>query len=136
MCRDDDGKRPDGATLIPWKQGKCLVWDATCVNTIARSHVSGAATKAGQPSIAAESKKQNKYSCLRNDNFFVPVALETLGPWGPEAHKLITEIGRRLQSTTGDPRSLSFLRQKISIAVQRGNAACIYGSLPTDREEF
>ena len=33
----DDGKRPDGATLIPWKQGKCLVWDFTCVNTIARS---------------------------------------------------------------------------------------------------
>ena len=25
-----DGKRPDGATIAPWKNGKCLVWDATC----------------------------------------------------------------------------------------------------------
>ena len=22
-----DGKRPDGVTLLPWKQGKCATWD-------------------------------------------------------------------------------------------------------------
>ena len=31
----DDGKRPDGATIVPWSQGQCLVWDFTCVNTVA-----------------------------------------------------------------------------------------------------
>ena len=135
MCRDD-GKRPDGATLIPWKQGKCLVWDVTCVNTIARSHVPSAASQAGLPATNAENKKKNKYSCLGSDRIFVPIALETLGPWGPEADSLIAEVGRRLHTSTGDPRSVSFLRQKISIAVQQGNAMCITGSLPRGGEDF
>ncbi|KAJ8712724.1 hypothetical protein PYW08_008028 [Mythimna loreyi] len=29
----DDGKRPDGMTIMPWKLGRPLVWDATCVDT-------------------------------------------------------------------------------------------------------
>ena len=28
-----DGKRPDGASVVPWRYGKILVWDATCVDT-------------------------------------------------------------------------------------------------------
>ena len=135
MCRND-GKRPDGATLIPWKQGKSLVWDFTCVNTIARSHLTKASSKAGSPSSAAEERKKNKYSCLSTNFAFTPIALETLGPWGPEASNFVSEVGRRLFAATGDPRSASFLRQKISMAVQRGNAMCITGSFPQGREEL
>ena len=25
-----DGKRPDGASVVPWQRGKILVWDVTC----------------------------------------------------------------------------------------------------------
>ena len=32
-----DGKRPDGTTMVPWSNGRLLVWDATCVDTIAPS---------------------------------------------------------------------------------------------------
>jgi len=28
-----DGKRPDGVTLLPWKQGKCVTWDVTVSDT-------------------------------------------------------------------------------------------------------
>ena len=84
LCRDD-GKRPDGATLIPWKQGKCLIWDFTCVNTIARSHISAAASRPGLPCSVAEEKKMKKYLCLGSEFIFTPVVLETLGPWAPEA---------------------------------------------------
>ena len=33
-----DGKRPDGASLVPWQRGKILVWDATCLDTFSTSH--------------------------------------------------------------------------------------------------
>ena len=39
-----DGKRPDGLSLIPWQNGiKPLVWDVTVVSTLADSHVDVAA---------------------------------------------------------------------------------------------
>ena len=34
-----DNKRPDGVTLIPWKQGKCLAWDVTMPDTYGQSHL-------------------------------------------------------------------------------------------------
>jgi len=38
-----DGKRPDGLTLIPWQRGKPLTWDVTVAHTLADSYVSTAA---------------------------------------------------------------------------------------------
>jgi len=35
----DDGRRPDGASLVPWANGKCLFWDFTCPDTLALSHI-------------------------------------------------------------------------------------------------
>ena len=34
-----DGKRPDGATIVPCKSGKTLAWDATCPNTFTPSYI-------------------------------------------------------------------------------------------------
>jgi len=38
-----DGKRPDGLTMMPWKQGRCMVWDVLIpwlrVTSIVPSHV-------------------------------------------------------------------------------------------------
>ena len=38
LCRND-GKRPDGLTLIHWQRGKPLVWDATVVTPLDSSYV-------------------------------------------------------------------------------------------------
>ena len=41
------------------------------------------------------------------------------------------EIGEKVRETTGEKSSTFFLSQSISIAIQRGNAACIIGTAPT-----
>ena len=40
-------KHPDGISLVPWKQEKVLVWDVTCPDTFAPSHLSSAAMSSG-----------------------------------------------------------------------------------------
>ena len=30
----DDGKRPDGLTLVPWQSGRSATWDVTVVHTL------------------------------------------------------------------------------------------------------
>ena len=35
-----DGKRPDRCSIVPWRSGKVIVWDATCPDTYAPSHIS------------------------------------------------------------------------------------------------
>jgi len=42
---------------------------------------------------------------------------------------LVKELGRRMAEVNKEPRSTMSLRQRLSIAVQRGNAACILGTL-------
>ena len=39
VCRDD-GKRPDGMSLIPWWRGLPFLWDFTCSDTLAPFHFS------------------------------------------------------------------------------------------------
>ena len=61
---------------------------------------------------------------------FVPIAIETFGVFGPEAASFFGELGRRIRAETGDPRSLQFLLQGISVAVQRSNAVAVLGTAP------
>ena len=48
-----DGKRPDGATLIPCSHGKPLAWDVTAPDTFAQTHITSTATNAGASAAKA-----------------------------------------------------------------------------------
>ena len=62
----DDGKCPDCLTLVPWKEGRCLVWDFTCPDTFAVSHLSRAVTGPGTVATEGVTKKsQSIVSCLQ-----------------------------------------------------------------------
>ena len=123
------GKHPDGITVVPWKQGKLLVWDATCSDTLAPSYVDDAARGVGNVATAAEARKMAKYSNLSGFHVFVQVAIETSGVLGPETGAFVKELGRCLRQVTGDELSYQHLLQRLSIAVQRGNAASVMGSV-------
>ena len=85
-----DGKSPDGVTMIPWKNGKPLVWDVTCPDTLAQSYRHQATSKAGAVADLAEERKIDKYGNLGAGYSFTPVAIESLGPWG-RGHLLLRE---------------------------------------------
>jgi len=56
---------------------------------------------------------------------FIPVMIETFGTLGEQAFHLVMEIARLLATVTHEPRSTAFLRQCLSVAIQRGNAFCV-----------
>ena len=129
LCRDD-GKRPDGLTVLPWANGRCL-WDFTCPDTLAASHLNRAVVSQGAVANDAANRKTTKYSSLSAQYCFVPLAVETLGALGDEAFRFFRDLGQRIAVTTAEPRSYQFLMQRISVAVQRGNASCIVGTVPS-----
>ena len=47
-----------------------------------------------------------------------------------EGSKLIQSIGRKVAEATGEKRSTSFIFQRVSMAIQRGNASCVLGTVP------
>jgi len=55
-----DGKRPDDLTIVPWARGRCLVWDFTCPDTLAASHLNRAVVGPGAVATDAEEKKKSK----------------------------------------------------------------------------
>jgi hypothetical protein len=125
----EGGLQPDGMTLVPWKQGKALIWDVTCVDTMAASHIVGSITSVGSVADEAEKKKIRKYEKLAEGRFiFCPLGFETFGSWGPGAKNLIGTIGRKITDRTGEKRAFEYLRQRFSIEIQRGNACCILGT--------
>ena len=91
-----DGKRPDGATLVPWARGKYIAWDATAIHTCATSYIHlSAATTGGAAEQAAE-RKITKYSSLPATHDFIPVAIESLGPINSTGLEFLQELGRRM----------------------------------------
>jgi hypothetical protein len=123
-----DGKRPDGLTLIPWRSGRCLTWDVTVIDTFADSYLAQTSTVQGSASEIAAERKNDKYKTLQHTYEFCPLALETLGPVNTLGREFLSDLGRRLTEVTGDFRETIFLRQRISIAIQRCNAAAIRGT--------
>ncbi len=61
-------------------------------------------------------------------SMYVPVVIETTGVFGLETLEFLRELSRRLQLVSADHNSFTNLIQRLSVAVQRGNAASVLGS--------
>ena len=125
----EDGKRVDGMSLITWSRGQTLIWDATCTDTLAPSNIKFSSKEAGKAAEEKAKRKIHKYKSLIEQNYkFIPFAVETMGPWCYEAKKFVDELSKMITIKTNEPRTKSFLKQRISIAIQKGNAASVMGT--------
>ena len=77
----------------------------------------------------AENNKTKKYKDLLSSYIFKPIACCTLGSWGTDSLKFIKEIEKRISNLNEDPRAGYFLRQRLSVAVARGNYTSIVETL-------
>jgi hypothetical protein len=82
------------------------------------------------PENKRNSKKKPFMNIISSNYIFKGLAIETLGPWCKEAIDFINVIGNRLIAESGDSKSKKFLFERISLAIQRGNAASIRGTFP------
>eukprot|EP00731_Ephydatia_muelleri_P037505 Em0489g4a len=126
--------RSDGVSIVPWKCGQLLVWNATCTDTLAPSYSTIAAHQVGAVAQQAEDRKMHKYKHLPM-LLFTPVAIETSGVFGPKTTEFLKELGHRLRQVSGEANSFAYLTQRLSVAVQRGNAASVLGTIKMDSEE-
>jgi len=56
-----DGKRPDGLTSIPWREGHSTTWDVTVTNTVAASYMAMSSVHAASAAEPAATRKDDKY---------------------------------------------------------------------------
>ena len=112
-----DGKLPDVITVYHYSRGRCLILDATCVNTSASSNQIRSALAAG--SVADAIRKIAKYAELGRRFIFQTVAVETSGAMGKSTIQFFKDLGRRLAVQFQDKRESDFLFQGVSLAILR-----------------
>ena len=93
----EDNKRPDGMMNVPLSNGRHLVWNFSCPDTLAPSHLCTTSAEAGSAAKEAEERKICKYTSIATYHTFIPIAIETLGPMGPQAKLFLLELGQRLE---------------------------------------
>ena len=104
-----DGKRPDGLTLIPYANGRSLTWDvAVCLT--ADSYIDLAIQGPGSVAEMAASRKEAKYACCVADSSHFPADRSgNTGPINESARAFLDDLGRRISVLSGDYREHLFL---------------------------
>ena len=124
--------------MIPWEVGKQLVWDVTVVDALAPSRLNqGSLCNTGTTATEAEASKIEKYrELIDNGYFFQPVALEVQGSLGLSSEIFITRLCKMICRSHDNQRVGSFLKQRISTALQIGNAAYVLGATEMRPKKF
>ena len=110
-----------------------MVWDFTCSDTIASSHIQIFSVFPGKVSENAETAKLTKYCNLSADYEIVSIGVAAFSSWSPNRLNLIRDREKIAQGTE-ELRSTSFLLEAISIAIQRGNACSVLGTIASPKK--
>ena len=122
--------RPTGTSTLPWARGRCLA--SPDVTRPTRSP-----SLTFRPRLGARARRRPRQRLRKRPSTppcpphtcLFPLAFKTLGAWGEQVKIFVAQLGRRITEVTGDARKTDFLRQRLAVAIQRGNALAIRGSL-------
>jgi len=117
------------ACVGKWARGKPVAWDVTVLDIYAESHIGSTATKPGAAAHKTALNKIDKYSKLTSTHIFYPFAIETAGAWHEMAIELMQEIGRCITTITEDAGEITFVFQRLSMALQRGNVVSFHDTI-------
>ena len=102
--------------------------NTTVPDTFATSHVNDTSSKAGAAADKAFTSKTATYAKHCQSNIFMPIAEEKSDIWNKQTYDFIVDLGWKISFITNDNRETSFLFQRFSIAIQRGNEICFTNS--------
>ena len=101
--------------MVPCKDGKPLVWDATCLDTMAPSYHEAVISQV--QGVASSAQEVTKYSNLVPTDSFTPVAVEIIGSIGSRSMTLLKELGYCIRKTMGEVKALAYLLQHFLVAI-------------------
>ena len=111
-----------------------MVCNVTCPDTLASSHLNHAVSCHGSWCCRVGCRVEQEHK-VRGDQSHVPFHsgrsryTRCLGSDAAAFHK---DLGARIKTVTQERQAFDFLMQRVSVAIQRGNAACIHGTLPSN----
>ena len=109
-----------------------MAWDVTVPDTYANSYIADTATTESAAGNRAADNKTAKYRELAKTHQFAPIAIETGRAWNEKAVEFISEVGRRITEVTNEQQETMYLFQRISSALQRGNAIAFRNTFPSE----
>ena len=107
-----------------------MAWDFTCVDSLAPSNIVACSTAPAAAAEKAYRAKEAKYFDLGSRFHIQPVAVETSGSWAVDSLAFVRDLGRRVAKISNEARAGAFLFQRISVILQKTNAASVLGTLP------
>ena len=121
--------RPADIFVGNWVDGRKIAFDVSVTSPVQEAVLFQAAQR---PAAAIEARKQTKMrihrdNCQAQGIFFQPLVVESFGGWDSDALVFLKELGRQDARRWGKDSALEikFLFQRLSIALQRGNAALL-----------
>ena len=114
---------------LPWQRGGNFSVGCNMFGHIYRFPQGDCCPRARGSSRSCKTPQAVKILRPRCTHHFVPIAVETLGVLGQDARNFFREVGRRVTAVTNEPQSHKPLLQRVAVAIQRGKAAAILGSI-------
>ena len=122
--------RPDGATMVPWERGKCLVWDFSCSHPTAASYIDLSSKKMNAVCNKNEEKKMEKYHCFTKNFVVQPICFDSYGGMGDATICFIKKIQQLQKQKENNMIShQQYIWQRLSVALQKANAKLILNPL-------